>query len=406
MNTKTLLFLTALLFTFLGCDDGDENNNIDNEVIEPTIYQLTGCVQKGPFISGTVIELYELDANFQQTGKSFTSEIISNNGSFELDNIPLESSNIELKANGYYYNEVSGLLSESQLNLKAIATINQEATININLLSHLVVDRIKQLITLGDNYETAKQTAQSELLDVFKISDISINAFELLSLDNNNNESAILIAISVIIQSNNNAAELTQFLGNLKSDFSDNGTVDNAEMLANLLFNAKSIEAADIRSNLTKKYTELGQSITIPDFEQYIELFIGDDSGDPTTEITFPSNGKHGSNLLAMNDNDEISKGTTYSLAAAFPNDLDLILTLKINSANGNIVPTVDERKQEFWIGSLNNRDEIYAQTKGQIADLPILFNDTGDIEIEMGFHKAGTINEYLSGKSIYLTIK
>jgi len=58
-----------------------ENND------SPEVYNFTGKVQKGPFVTGTTITLNELNEKLGQTGRTFTSIITSDDGSFELNNI-------------------------------------------------------------------------------------------------------------------------------------------------------------------------------------------------------------------------------------------------------------------------------------------------------------------------------
>jgi hypothetical protein len=51
--------------------------------------QITGYVQKGPFINGTTILLYELNSSHNQTGKAFNTQMNSNTGSFMISNATL-----------------------------------------------------------------------------------------------------------------------------------------------------------------------------------------------------------------------------------------------------------------------------------------------------------------------------
>jgi len=55
---------------------------------------------------------------------SSSTQITANNGSFEIKNIDLSSTLVELKANGYYFNEVSGETSAPGLTLYALADLS------------------------------------------------------------------------------------------------------------------------------------------------------------------------------------------------------------------------------------------------------------------------------------------
>ena len=94
MNFK-LLFIFLLVGSLISCES-------DNESIK---YSFSGKAQKGPFINGTTVTLNELNSDLVQTGRSFTSTIISDDGSFELSNIELNSSLALLTANGFFFCE-------------------------------------------------------------------------------------------------------------------------------------------------------------------------------------------------------------------------------------------------------------------------------------------------------------
>ena len=79
---------------------------------------------------------------------------------------------VELRANGFYFNEVSNGISDSQLTLSAISDLTSKTSLNVNVLTHLEKNRIQFLIT-GENplsYSAAKLQAQEEVLGIFDFS--------------------------------------------------------------------------------------------------------------------------------------------------------------------------------------------------------------------------------------------
>jgi len=50
-----------------------------------------GHVQKGPFLNGTSLSIYELNENLNQTGRSFNTQITDNSGTFSIQDIELAS---------------------------------------------------------------------------------------------------------------------------------------------------------------------------------------------------------------------------------------------------------------------------------------------------------------------------
>lgn len=99
-------------------------------------------MQKGPYINGTEITMYELNGSLDQTGKSSNAKISDNKGSFQINNVALSSNLVEFSASGFYFDEVKGDISASQLNLTALSDINVSSSVNVNLLTHLERRRV------------------------------------------------------------------------------------------------------------------------------------------------------------------------------------------------------------------------------------------------------------------------
>jgi hypothetical protein len=78
------ILILAFAIVFIGCGgSGSGGKNGSNE----TTYSISGYIQKGPFINGTSLTVYELAQNFSQTGSSYSSQVYDNIGSFEIVNI-------------------------------------------------------------------------------------------------------------------------------------------------------------------------------------------------------------------------------------------------------------------------------------------------------------------------------
>ena len=86
---KFLFFPTILALTLglmLSCSAKDENSS-SSGTSSNSSNTVSGYVQKGPFIQGTVITVWELDSNLVQTGRSFTGTIDDNTGSFSIKGV-------------------------------------------------------------------------------------------------------------------------------------------------------------------------------------------------------------------------------------------------------------------------------------------------------------------------------
>ena len=102
------LALSAMLFS--ACKDSGSELSVKKDVFG-------GYAQKGPFVNGSSVTISELDANLDQTGRVYLTTISDNSGSFEKKNIELVSNYVELKVDGYYFDEISGQTSIGQMTL-------------------------------------------------------------------------------------------------------------------------------------------------------------------------------------------------------------------------------------------------------------------------------------------------
>ena len=162
MKKLQLLFLItilALAFSLLlSCSEKDENSSSSGSGTSSNT--VSGYVQKGPFIQGTVITVWELDSSLVQTGRTFIGTIDDNTGTFNARG-NVVSPYVELSAVGYYFNEVSGSLSTAPLTLQALSDLNDNNSVNVNLMTHLEKKRVEYLIDAGSTFTTAKSQAQT-----------------------------------------------------------------------------------------------------------------------------------------------------------------------------------------------------------------------------------------------------
>ena len=154
-----------------GGDGGSPTEPTDpNYVINLTL--LSGQAQKGPFNNGTSINVAELSNTLSPTGRNFSSAITDNSGKFSVSNVQLISPFVELRATGFYFNEISNNISDAQLTLYALSDLTNKSSLNVNILTHLEKNRMQTLMS-GDSSQTfaqAKIQAQEEVLAIFDYS--------------------------------------------------------------------------------------------------------------------------------------------------------------------------------------------------------------------------------------------
>lgn len=291
-NTYLIVCISVICLLLLSsCNDDDSP-----EII--TKSKLSGFIQKGPFLNGTSISISELKTDLSQTGKSFNSQIKDNQGTFELANVQLSSPFVELKADGFYFNEVTGETSKSQITLLALADVTSINTLNVNVLSTLEKARVENLVAVGLSFADAKKKALSEILAIFSLNKNDIQSSELLDINKSGDDNAILLAISSILQGFRTEAELSELLANLSADISTDGRLDNTVLGTSLISHAKVLNPLKIRENLEKKYQEIGTTAQVPEFEKYIASFVNNSTFNAVSLFSYPKIVDDGLNIL------------------------------------------------------------------------------------------------------------
>ncbi len=353
-------------------------------------FSFSGKVQKGPFVTGTTITVNELNESLGQTGKSFTTSITSDDGSFSLSNIEMESNLALLSGNGFYFNEVLGQLSSAQITLQAIADLTNDETVNINVLTHITKARIETLVGEGMSFSDAKRQAEGEFQDFLGVTEHFSQGFEQMSIVSQGDFNAMLLAFSIILQrpSNNIAvvptlpAELTWLMTSLSTDFASDGAVNDEALVDTLLYNISIQNQRYIRQRIQNYYSGLGQIVEIPDFESYIAMFqaahqelvtefIYPDEASPVPEL---GPGGEVANIL-VKDVTQFDGTHAYVVAAITP----LRKSLKVK-VTGNV--RVDAGLNNGWVitDNTNNGFTIEPQRQNELVSMLVyLKSDSKD---------------------------
>ncbi len=368
------LVLLALGFLFLfSCE-----KESPDKAHPVSIDKLSGLVQKGPFLNGTSITVAELKSDMGQTGKNFSTQISDNLGSFELKQVELSSQFVELKADGFYYNEIADEASSARLILYALSNLSDKSTLNVNLLSHLEKDRVYHLIEEGLSFSDAKAQAQKEILGVFSIEKSSMAESELLDISKTGDENAILLAISLILQGHRSVAELSELLANINSDIREDGELNSPSTGSALVNGAMWLDLKEIRDNLESRYAETGQVIVLPDFEKYVDQFLVNTAFEASDSIQYPEFSEYGENVL-HGDKSLLDNSTDYSLSAYLPRGSSLMVKLSGGiwfyrvSPNGPLNWNVSDYNQDA------KTQTFTAIESGAFCDLSIQFGFYAD---------------------------
>lgn len=257
-----LLILFIITIGLFGCSEKDEG--IESK------HNVNGTIEKGPFLTGSKVTLYELDENLNQTGKNFRTETINDKGDFTFSEIALSSQYVELEISGYFYNEVNGRRSSSQINLNAITDLSGEENVNVNILTHLEFKRVKALMKQGNSFSNAKKVAEKELLKIFHITTDFKNP-EKISLTDGDENAAMLLAISSVLLYNKTESEFSEFISKLSNEFAEGGSITNRLLLEDISFGEVSVNALSVMDNIKKYYQTQGTEVVVNNIRKYID---------------------------------------------------------------------------------------------------------------------------------------
>ena len=266
MKKLFTLFAVLAMFAMAGCESlGDDN------ITEET-YSINGAIQKGPFIQGSNITIQPLNENLKPIGQMYTTQTTNDAGMFEMDGV--NSKYAEIIATGYYYDEVEGKISASSLTLRSIADLKDGTQTNVNLLTSLTYNRIKNLVTNeGKGISEAQEQAEKELYTALGIPaelqpNVSCGA---MNIANNGEGDGLLLALSAILQEGRSVGELSEYISKFAADLADDGRVEQA-LLDKFNLDGQHLLRFEgrIKENLEARYKSLGIECNVSEFSQYL----------------------------------------------------------------------------------------------------------------------------------------
>ncbi|MCD4725723.1 MAG: hypothetical protein K8R63_12875 [Bacteroidales bacterium] len=384
-----LIILLVFLFAITSCKKENNEDVSAGNNDQPIEYSFTGKAQKGPYVVGSNILVQELDDELHQTGSTFTTTIASNDGSFSINNINLNSNLVMFTADGFYFSEVIGELSSAKLSLKSISDINTRETVNINVLSHIVRQRIEKLVDEGMTYLNAYDQAKMEILSFLGAPELADRDFEDYDISLDNDYNAVLLSFSVILPSD--VAQCTEMMAHLSNDLKDNGDINNQALIDTLLYNISLLNISEVRDNVESRYAELGISFSIPEFEHYINVFQIKHDPNLITEFHYPDTASPFPitapnsllpNILHLPDTfftTDNGMEKPYSLAAIIP--YNSTLTIRFIKTYGGSSYGGDEGWE--FINDYPNGFTLVAEKQNQLISALVYLEESGSAIIE-----------------------
>ena len=266
-------------------------------------FTVSGTVEKGPFVQGSTINMQTMDEKLHSTGKTFMESIKDDAGSFDFGSQEFDTPYAKITATGYFFNEVTGALSQGMINLNALVDLSDKSSVNVNLLTHLKSQRIQKLIEDGKSFKEAASQAQQELMTAFGLQKYAGKDVSQFSITAGTDEAAALIAVSSIIQVGRSEASMTEFISKLTNEFGANGVLTDAtkETIAQSVDKLKD-KLDGIAEHIVSRYESLGKTVTVKPLKYYIDWdgngVVGDElllEGESITlgqsEINAPASG-------------------------------------------------------------------------------------------------------------------
>ncbi len=308
-----IILLASILFTLTACesDESDENK---------ATYEISGYTQKGPFVNGSSVDIQELDASLNPTGITYATQTTNDFGAFEIGT-SLSSPYVEIRNTGFYFDEVIGDLSATNLTLRTITDLSTGIGVNVNILTHLEKQRLETLVDSGFSFGAARAQAQAEVLALFGIDATGLMAFDKMDIVQPGDSNAVLLAVSAIItrvaverasDQSRVTAELSAVLSAIITDIEADGILDAAESINSIAEASRNIHLAGVRTHLEEYLDSLGLTPDLPLFENYVDsdkdgLLNGNDDDDD------------GDGILDSEDSSPQGRGVTWESKTAMP---------------------------------------------------------------------------------------
>ena len=249
---------------------------LDSEKVSVSLDSVSGVSQKGPFLSGSKVQVKELESGrtLAQTGNNFDGKILNDKGEFRIPSRMMVSQYMMLEASGYYRNEVTGEESKSPLTLFGVTNVLLGNVVNINLLTHLEYERVIYLVVHEKmTVRQAKDQAQKEIFGLLDIDATGFSNSERLSIAGSSDEDGALLAFSIMFQGDRTVAQLTELLTKISTDMEKDGTWDDAKTRMDIADWSADADSSGRLATIRHNVATWGLSAMVPNFEQYVRHF-------------------------------------------------------------------------------------------------------------------------------------
>ena len=277
-SLPVLLVMGAMALSLVACGGG-------TTPAPPTqgTYTLSGRVQKGPFTVGSAISVNEQSPSLAPTGKVYNVQTSDVLGDFAVP-AGVGTPQVEIIAQGFYFDELTAHLSASQITLRAIADLSIDSSPTVNVLTTLQEPRLRNLISQGSTFAAASTQSEKEVLALFGIDSTKVNSLPPLAsmrIDSGADADSVLLATSAVLSQmatdaagangTTQAAELSNLVNSLAGQLAASGTVTTSSFMPARNRAESEINVATVTSNLQTYYANNGASVVAPKFQEWLD---------------------------------------------------------------------------------------------------------------------------------------
>ena len=257
--------LILLVLGLHGCSGGTGGTGGIVTPPTPNMIAISGQANKGPFAANADVTVQAVSATGSLSASVTGS--ITEDGGFSVN---VEEDSVSLiTVEGTYFSEISGEFTEDSIAISGVFAGGTDDDANVNVLTHLIHDRVLDLMANGSAADAAINTAQDELTlalrAVIPSPTTTVNFNELVVLNALQEEpttegNGYLLALSsvfeqhAVLRSNTSGitvrAELAGILDSLAEDLKSDGVLDLAGTQADLVLAQRSLNPDEIHQNL------------------------------------------------------------------------------------------------------------------------------------------------------------
>ena len=253
---------------------------------EDTYYTVSGRAEKGPFKSGSTVTLQPLDLTLNALGTPQSTMTFDDCGNYAFRNTLFKYPYVQLTATGLFFNEYDDYRTrDTQLTLQGYADLLHGSKANVNVVTHLISERVLNLVIGGVDFDVALSQAQGELLSVFGLQHLNNKDFAQVSITDGDDYAAALLAISIPLLYDRKGADLISWMTRLRYDFADDGKFTEQNMVQ-YKKDRNHLSFSDNIRKLVEKYKDYGMTVSVKDLRYFYDW---DDDGVAGNEIYDPS---------------------------------------------------------------------------------------------------------------------